>query len=199
MRTDVPRKFRVTDGLILVAATAVGLAASRAITPDELTVERIWESATKPQQGGWSLLFIAQFTAELSSIAAVPSLATWTLACLLLRLTRPRPPWRRLSRQPGWMACLIATTAIGLTAAVSLIARVTAGETYNDLAWLDWQVMIGSIQTGMAVFWCWATMSLSGRWRPESSWIDRLSRLLGLFWLTVALGFAYANLPKFYL
>src|SRR4051812_32544846 len=121
MHTDVGRKFRVSDGLALVAATAVGLAASRAITPDELTPERIWEFATNPPQGVWSLLFIAQFTAELSSFAVVPSLATWTVACLLLRLTRPRPPWRRLSRQPGGMACLIATVAIGFTAAISVI------------------------------------------------------------------------------
>jgi hypothetical protein len=198
MRTDVARKFRVIDGLILVAATAVGLAASRASTPDELTFERIWESATKPRDG-WSLLFLAQFSSDLISIAVVPTLATWTLAYLLLRLMRPRPPWRKLSGQPGWMACLIATAAIALTAVVSVIARVTSSETYNHLSWLSWQVMIGSIQTGMAVFWCWATMLLSGRRRPESNWIDRLSRLLGLIWLAVAMVFAYANLTKFYL
>ena len=39
------------------------------------------------------------------------------------------------------------TAAIGLAAAVSVIARVTAGEPYNYFGWLDWQVMIGSIQT----------------------------------------------------
>jgi hypothetical protein len=97
------------------------------------------------------------------------------------------------------MACLIATVAIGFTAAISGVARMTGGETFNDLAWLGWQIMIGSIQTGVAVFWCWVTMSLSGRWRPESSGIDRLGRLLGLIWLAVALNFAYANLTKFYL
>ena len=86
MRTDVGRKFRVADALILVAATAVGLAASRAITPDELTVQRIWEYAAQPRQGGWSLLFLAELIAEISSIAVIPTLASWTLACLLLRL-----------------------------------------------------------------------------------------------------------------
>src|SRR5688500_16484157 len=141
MKRNVGRKFTVADSLILVGATAVGLAASRAITPGELTFQMVWESATNPPQGVWSLLSIAQFTAELSSFAVVPSLATWTVACLLLRLTRPRPPWRRLSRQPGGMACLIATAAIGFTAAISGIARLTGSETYNDLAWLGWQIM----------------------------------------------------------
>jgi hypothetical protein len=199
MRTDVTRKFRVTDGMILVAATAVGLAVSRAITPDEMSFVRIWESATKPLNVRWSPLFIAQSTAELCTVFVVPSLVTWTLACLLLRLGKPRLPWRRLTRQPGWMACLIATSAIGITASVSVIARVSAVEKYDELAWVAQQVMIGSIQTGMAVFWCWVTMSSSGRWRPESSLIDRLSRLLGLFWLALAVVFAYANLDEFYL
>ena len=167
MRTDIQRKFRVADGLILVAATAIGLAASRAITPDELSPRRIWEFATKPPQDGWSPLFIAQFTAELSSTAVIPSLAAWTLACLLLRFTGPRPPWRRFSRQPGGMACLTATAALVLSAAASVTARLTAGQGYNTLAWLGWQIMVGSIQTGGAVFWCWVTMAPSGRWRPE--------------------------------
>src|SRR4051812_38827323 len=112
MKRNVGRKFTVADSLILVGATAVGLAASRAITPGELTFQVVWESATNPPQGAWSFRFIAQSVAELSTVAVIPSLATWTVACLLLRLTRSRPPWRRLSRQPGGMACLIATVAI---------------------------------------------------------------------------------------
>ncbi len=199
MRAGVRRKFRVSDALILVAATAFGLTASRAATPDELIPQRFWELATKPPQGVSSLLFIAQFTAELSSIVVIPSLASWTLACLLLQFAGPRPPWHRFSRQPGGMACLTATTALVLSAAASVTARLTSGQQYNTLTWFGWQIMVGSIQIGVAVFWCWVTMALSGRWRPESSWLDRLSRLLGLFWLMVALVFAYANLSTFYL
>jgi hypothetical protein len=199
MTTDAGRKLRVADCLILVAATAVGLAASRAITPREFTLQTSGGSATMLQHGGWSLMFIAQFTAELSSIAVIPSLAFWTLASLLLRLQGPRPAWRRLSRQPGMMACLIATIAIGLSATVSIMSWVMTDQEYNTEAWLNWQIGVGSIQTGVAVFWCWVTMALSGRWRPEPSWLDRLCRLLGSFWVVMALVFAYANFSKFYL
>jgi hypothetical protein len=47
-------------------------------------------------------------------------------------------------------------------------------------------------RAGAAVFWCWLTMALSGRWRPEPTWVDRLCRLLGFARLAVALLFVYA-------
>ena len=31
----------------------------------------------------------------------------------------------------------------------------------------------------------WCTLSLSGRWRPEASWIDRSGRLGGVTWIGV--------------
>src|SRR5262249_5207283 len=102
MRMDVRRRFRLADALILVGATAVGLAVSRLLAPD-LTLRQFSEYVTKPPDGGWSLTSVCQLTAELSAIAVIPGLVGWTLACLLLRLLRPRPPWRRLSRQPGTM------------------------------------------------------------------------------------------------
>lgn len=191
MRTDVRRKFRVADGLILVAATAVGLAPSRWLAPD-LTLGQLSEYATKPIDGRSSLTFILQLTAELSSFAVIPGLVSWTLACLLLRLRRPRPPWRRLSRQPGMMACLIATIAIGLSTVCGAIGWVTAYQRGDSLGWLVGQIIAVSPRTGAAVFWCWVTMALSGRWRLEPTWLDRLGRLLGFAWLAMALVFTYA-------
>src|SRR4051794_10659016 len=101
MRTGIERRFHVTDCLLLIAATAVGLGVSRAITPAELTLQRVLESASKPANGGWSLLFLAEFSSELINVAVIPSLAAWTLGCLMLRLKKPRPSWRRFTRQPG--------------------------------------------------------------------------------------------------
>jgi hypothetical protein len=191
MRTDVRRRFGVADGLILVAATAVGLAARRWLAPD-LTLQQFSEYVTKPPDGRRSLTFILQLTAELSSFAVIPGLVTWTLACLLLRLRRPRPPWRRLSRQPGTLACLIATVAIGLSAAFGALGWVTADQGGGSLGWLVGQNIAVSPRTGAAVFWCWVTMALRGRWRPEPTWLDRLCRLLGFAWLAMALVFTYA-------
>jgi hypothetical protein len=41
-----------------------------------------------------------------------PFLMAWTTALLVVRLRRPRPSWRRLSRQPGMAACGIATLVV---------------------------------------------------------------------------------------
>ena len=143
MLTIVGRRFGVADGLILVAATAIGLAASRAITPDELTLQATWEAGLDPPQGGWSLLFIVQFACILIDVAVIPSLAAWTIACLALRLRGPRPPWRRLARRPGMVACLAATLALGISAAAGMASRLMTAQEYNALAWLGWQIMIG--------------------------------------------------------
>ena len=29
----------------------------------------------------------------------------------------------------------------------------------------------------------WLTLSLNRRWRPEPTWLDRLGRALGLYWI----------------
>jgi hypothetical protein len=191
MRRDVRRRFRLADGLILVAATAVGLAASRFLAPN-LTLRQFSNYVTKPPDGGWSLTSISGSTAELSAFAVIPGLVGWTLACLVLRLCRPRPPWRRLSRQPGTMACLMATVAIGLSVEFGAIEWVMADQRDDAREWLVVQIMAFSPRAGLAVFWCWVTMALSGRWRPEPTWLDRLCRLLGFAWLAMGLVFTYA-------
>ena len=44
---------------------------------------------------------------------------------------------------------------------------------------------------GPAVAAVWTVLALSGRWRPEGSWIDRLGRLLGATWILISLLAAY--------
>jgi hypothetical protein len=39
-------------------------------------------------------------------------------------------------------------------------------------------------QAVFAVAAAWATLALVGRWEPERSWVDRLGRFFGLYWLT---------------
>ncbi len=40
---------------------------------------------------------------------------------------------------------------------------------------------------GWGVAAAWIALAFNGRWRPERSWIDRLGRGLGVFWLGSAL------------
>jgi hypothetical protein len=44
-----------------------------------------------------------------------------------------------------------------------------------------------SAPCGCTVAAIWLLLVLSGRWRPERSWIDRLGRLLGVVWIAVAI------------
>jgi hypothetical protein len=44
-----------------------------------------------------------------------------------------------------------------------------------------------SAPCGFTVAAIWLLLALSGRWRPERSWIDRLGRLLGLVWMACAI------------
>ena len=45
---------------------------------------------------------------------------------------------------------------------------------------------------GYAVAAVWLVLVVSGRWRPEKSWIDRLGRALGVIWVMIT---ALAALP----
>lgn len=42
---------------------------------------------------------------------------------------------------------------------------------------------IPALIVAYAVGSSWITLLISGRWRAESGWIDRLGRLLGLVWI----------------
>jgi hypothetical protein len=88
------------------------------------------------------------------------------------------------------MASLIAAAAIGFRAAIAAIAWSAVPNFIMPERVFE-QIVRGSIQAGSAVFWCWVTMALAGYCRIDSGWLERLGRLLGIVWITVALLFAY--------
>lgn len=187
MRTAERRYFEITDGLIVVAAIALGNAATRWIVSD-LNPEDLWITLTTPSSNGWSFSLIYAKFAEFGWVFVIPSIAAWTLACMLMRLRSPRPIWRRLVRQPGAMASFMASAVIGLTLAVGF-----ATWTFVESISLDFMKLIfgtisfGSLLVGMAVLWSWTTMGICGRWGPEPTWLDRLGRLLGTLWIAIAI------------
>ena len=47
-------------------------------------------------------------------------------------------------------------------------------------------VVLLAHHAGWAVAVSWCTFALTGRWRPEPSWVDRWGRVLGCTWIILA-------------
>ena len=131
--------------------------------------------------------------------AAVPLVAIWTVAVLFLGLRRRRSS-RRLLLGPGLAACAGAVPAMalwvldriaeaaafagsnrGLNAWDGFVNALTGGYGF----WMDLIQRPSGI--GMAVAGAWSWLLLSGRWRSQPTWIDRLGRALGFYWLSMIL------------
>ena len=149
------RRFLTSDAMILIAATAIGFAESRDLTDDLL---------------------------ELSLMATICLLVSWSIACLLIRLRYPRPPLGRLVNQPGASACLSG----GVPSAFLHI-----------LAFWDRPRFMGYLAgsaflSGFAVAAVWLVQMIGRELEPEAGWVDRLGVALGLGWVAI---FLYFCLP----
>ncbi len=74
------RRFLISDGMILIAATAVGIALTRAILPE---IDKL-RTGSPPSARRY---FLVQYALNL----VIPTLTALTLGLLLLRLKKPRP------------------------------------------------------------------------------------------------------------
>jgi hypothetical protein len=191
MNPDVRRRFGIADGLILIAGLAAGLGLVRTVAPG-VSPDQIRDAFARPNQE-WSAWGVFATSLELSSILAVPFLAGWTPACLLIQCTAPRPAWRRLIRQTGFVACLIPTGVVSITVAtVSVCVRLTIWKAENSSIPYFKSHLLGGLLAGSGVLWSWVTMGLCGVGRPRPTWTDRLGRLTGAAWVAVgALSAAY--------
>ena len=82
-------------------------------------------------------------------------------------------------RQPGFIATI--STFIVLVLGVMPIAGSMV-----VMKWRDWGenlALLVQLAVGPAVAAAWMVQALAGRWRPERSWVDRLGRVLGAYWI----------------
>jgi len=101
----------------------------------------------------------------------LPPLFLSTLAFLLIRLRKPRPPWTILLRQPG--------TAAMLAVAFEIVVEV-------DIRWFGVEVPTPTpVNTAVAVIAAWLILGITRLWRTEPSWVDRLGRVLGVCWIVL--------------
>lgn len=160
-RPRAARKFTLLDAMILVAATGVAMVPYRAMYNRGLAPSESWTNVS------------------VVSIFA----AAWTAGVLAMRLVAPRPSFRRLLRQPGALAALMAVIVIAGKATYLGVINAKFGLEYRWFLRLTSET--GTI--GLVVLAAWFTLLLSGRWRIERNWLDRLGRLLGGYWVILSL------------
>ncbi len=202
-----PRRLGMGDLMILIAALGVGMWSARNLWRG-LTDGPPWQSYWLVTPGG---LVVAAFLTALAAPMTLACLALrlrqprpawrriWVqpgaaacLACALMFALR--------ALETVVIGPFLATT-IGLaTAERAYRIRVSDSSLIVFVAMRDENGVIGSAEvggglvviaasfvypTGYAVAAVWLVQAVSGRWRPEKSWIDRLGRLLGMVWIVV--------------
>jgi hypothetical protein len=181
MRRHGNRPFRISDAVVLIAATGFGLAGWRFW---------FWASRMKPgdllPRGDLSVLFRLWVAAFWSIPLASIMLLSWTVAILLLRVVVDRPRRRRLWCQPGFLACFavffdfawkcvgigsLITTEI-VTTGLGSFSRLDSRAVANELTFLlinDRMTPIHQANVGPGVLIAWLVTWAAGRCRPESS------------------------------
>ncbi len=204
MQAAGKRRLTLLDLIVLIAAAAPGLmmfpVISRAIDPSYL--DRLVELFQTPPRGWNAAALVLRPMAILAIL--IPVVAPWTLAVLVLRLSNPRPSYRRMLRQPGVVACLAAVVGMtwaGFGLAVSMLASSQFRPFYRPsrpglITWMSKFFLDEAFPpVGLAVAAAWLTLSIAGRWRRTVDWVDGFGRLLGVYWIVLGLCW----LPRAYL
>ena len=169
------RSFNVLDGMVLVAATALGIALYRALDHRLEEGNTLWLPVLYLPRWAWRW-----------GLGSMPIAAAWTPALALLRARQPRPTPRRLARQPGWVANVAASSALVIGSLSWGFLWATAGrpEQLGDPVGLVSSIFFRTLPfVGVSVAASWRCLGLGGRWQAERSWIDRAGRALGWYWV----------------
>ena len=175
------RRFTVADGMVLVAASAVGLGLLHAhlVNYNQYIYYKYKYGYEYPD---WARRLPDRHRVAEASLF----LATWSLAVLLLQLRKPRLPLRRLVHRPGFAACLAATVGVALWPVIHvrrIVSLVFLGDHAAPYMALSFAEGLSS-PIGTAIGATWLSLAIGGRWRlREPDWRGRLGRLLGWAWL----------------
>ena len=178
MKTDI-RRPNLSDLNVLVLATALAMATLRWLYPD-LPWSNVLRVMRYELNYHRAIPGLVSISAELV-LLLMPAVGILCSALLGLAMMGPRPRrWRYFWSQPGKLACLLVSV---LTLTVYLASWVSGrfmGSRPTDLN--EWPMALA----GVAVVVSWTTLGLTGRWRPEQGWIDRVGRGIGITVATAA-------------
>jgi hypothetical protein len=183
--------FRIAHLLVLVASTAIAFAIARPQNRGGLiaalsTFNVSWEP--------WLFLWVYRLG---------PFPALWSLAVVLISARDDRKRRRAGARFAGIAACYAATAATALSCLVAsafyglhiLANRGIIPGIFSHPIDTHPPPPFGSARiegiAGVAVLGAWTVMAAGRRWRTEASWLDRLGRVLGLWWIGTFLIYLY--------
>jgi hypothetical protein len=174
MRPGSCRPLQISDLMILVLATAGGLFLVKQVSPNYAG-------------GGPIVLWVEDWMRTWIT----PWLSMMSMAIFVIRLRRPRPRLRRILRQPGAVAAVMALASLGYIGLLTLGRVAVRGDLRNPLGdYFD----LSLIQAGPMIAGAWIALRLTGRLHRERGWIDGLGTLVGALWVLIAMLFEFCLL-----
>jgi hypothetical protein len=160
MRVRFVTPLKLVDLMVLTGAAAASFALARA-------AQRGMQFRQFPSSYRWL---------ESSGICV----CFWMWAVLGLRLARPRPPFHRLARQPGILACIVSLFSYGLGCIQVGTYSYTAN--FADVC----EMALGNANaTSFPIMIAWFTLAITRQWQPAPEWFDRAGRVLALYMIVV--------------
>jgi hypothetical protein len=166
-----PPKFRLSQVMLFVATTALGLLGVRGC----LAVTRL-----RPDLGLRNLFN--------GLVLVSPLVMSYSIALAAASLRAPRHELTVLCRRPGFVVGWIAALSLAFNWSVGLLVspQILRYENLHNLfhCSIFWTA---TIDCGGAVLVAWMMLALVGCWEAEPSFRDRAGRACGAFWIAAFL------------
>ena len=114
-----------------------------------------------------------------------PLLVSLAVVLMVAGLLPPRGPRMKICRQPGFVACWVTTLVMAIDAVDMLVMNLDYHSRLEEflLCFNFGYFWPTTGHIGFGVLIAWTTLALAGCWRPDTSWIDRSGRVLGVVWI----------------
>ena len=179
MNRSRPRKFRIADALVLVAATAMAMVAIRYAAGISL-----FDPEVAGEQESFEVALLQ------ASLFGNPVLVALAVVVVMMSLAGSGTTFRRLCRRPGFLSAVLVLSGLAWTAlgfAINVVVtyrRAVPDQTPSpaEFVHLHYVNMMASVHhyAGWLILGAWAALAMGGYWRPSRDWTDRLGRLIGL-------------------
>lgn len=169
------RSFTLLDVILLVAGAGIGSWFARMLIVSELVVN------PAPGRYAWATWIGASNLLMLGISLGIAG----------VRIRQPRPPIRRLGRQPGFLAEVAVVSIVVLGTGLSVLDRMVfsgqiGDETLVSHLLFGYLISIGGPwNVGFAVILAWVIGGLQGFRCGRADWVEWAGRFLGVLWLVL--------------